>query len=72
MVIIKLDSFPHSPSWLPILLGNQSRNMEQKEQVIFSIMFRHSLSSDASFHQMSFPEYTIIQHFLQSIPVTLQ
>ena len=33
----------------------------QKEQTIFCITFRHLPSSDASFQQITFPEYTVLQ-----------
>ena len=34
--------------------------MGQKEPTIFCITFRHWPSSDASFQQITFPEYTIL------------
>ena len=38
--------------------------MGQKEQTIFSITFRHSPSYDASFQQITFPEYTILHTYI--------
>ena len=66
MVIIK-----HFTSWLLILLGNQVIT-GQKEQTIFCIAFQHLPSSDASFQQITFPEYIILQFFLHNNSVTLQ
>ena len=45
----------HGCSYYQVITG-------QKEQTIFCITFRHSPSSDASFQQITFPEYTILQY----------
>ena len=56
--------FHHGCSYYQVITG-------QKEQTIFCITFRHS-PSDASFQQITFPEYTVLQVFLYNNSVTLQ
>ena len=54
----------HGCSYYQVITG-------QKEQTIFCITFLHS-PSDASFQQITFLEYTILQFFLHNNSVTLQ
>ena len=48
-------------------------NYRPTEKPLFSALtFRHLPSSDASFQQIIFPEYTTLQFFLHNNSVTLQ
>ena len=44
----------------------------QKEEAIFCITFRHWPCSDASFQQIIFAEYAILQFFFHNNSATLQ